>query len=166
MRKIIFALLIFSQITQAQFKLNKTEYFTVSASIDPTSSFKEKGIDIVGEIEYIGIIYAKGGIESFSVLQGGYTDFHGAIGINFTSGLREYWRYYLGVRMATVFRDGSFAVNYGLESGIDYTISKNIFIGLRATLDKRYEQEVIFNWNPELKFSGFVRIGYRWNYRR
>ena len=53
---------------QQGLKLNKIEFFTLSTSVDPTSSFKEKGIDFVAEIEYAGSIYVKIGIESFSVL--------------------------------------------------------------------------------------------------
>jgi len=61
--------------------------------------------------------------------------------------------------------DYCFSINFGLESGIDYNISENIFIGLRATYDRRNEQEIIFGWEPETKFSGFLRIGYKWKFR-
>lgn len=142
------------------------ESFTLGLSVDPFSSFKEHGLDIVPEIEYMGKVYAKIGFESFSALQGGYTDFHGAFGINLTSGINESWRYYGGVRSAVVWRDKGFAWNPGIEGGIDYDLTKNLFIGLRGTGDYRLEQKVIFNWKPELKFSGFVRVGFKWDWKK
>lgn len=165
--KIIFFLII-SQLTFSQnsFRINKMEYFTLSTYIDPSSSIKEKGLDIVAEIEYVGTIYTKIGFESFSVLYGGYTDIHAGIGINFTSGYFENIRYYSGIRTACVFRYGGYGINYGLESGIDYKISEKLFIGIRATLDIRNEQKVIFGWEPENKLSGFIRIGYKWNFKK
>lgn len=147
-------------------RINKTEFFTVSTSIDPSASIKEKGFDVVGEIEYAGLVYIKAGFESFSALHGGYTDIHGAVGINLTSGYFEQWRYYAGARISNVWRDGGFGTNYGLESGIDYNVSDNFFIGLRAVYDYRLEQKAIYGWNPEMKFNGFIRIGYRWNFKK
>lgn len=150
---------------QSNFRLNQTEFFTVSVSIDPGSSIKEQGLDYVAEIEYAGNIYAKIGFEQFSAIYGGYNDIHGAVGINFTSGYFEKIRYYAGVRMGNVYRggQGAFRTIYGLESGIDYEIKDYITLGLRSTLDKRIDQE-IFRWEPENKFSGFIRICYKWKY--
>lgn len=168
--KKIFILILFSiQFIKAQqgLRFNKTEFFTVSTSVDPNSSVKEKGINFVGEIEYAGFIYAKAGFENFSALQGGYKDLHWALGLNLTSGLLEQTRFYSGIRAARVWRgqNGAYRINYGIESGFDYSLSQNIFLGLRATIDKRYDQE-IFRWHPETKFSGFIRIGYKWYYKK
>lgn len=149
-------------VAQYNFKLNKKRYFTISTFIDPGSSIKENGLDIVGEIEYVGLMYVKAGFESFSVLTGGYQDIHGAIGINFTAGSLEKTRFYTGCRIAKVNRghENAYRINYGLESGVDYNISNKLFIGLRSTIDLRRDQE-IFGWTPERKFSGFLRIGYQ-----
>lgn len=160
---LLIACLSFAQ--PPRFRFMDKEYFTVGVSIDPSSSFKEKGLDIVPEIEYVGPIYAKIGFESFSVLQGGYKDVHFGIGANFTSGYNHTFRYYIGTRHAIVFRDGGYAWNQGLEAGIDYNLTDNFFVGLRSTLDKRNEQKIIFGWEPETKFSGFVRLGYKWDYK-
>ena len=166
---IIFVLSVFGACSlqaQSGLRINKTEFFTTSVAVDPSASIKENGLDIVGEIEYAGSVYVKVGFESFSALYGGYTDVHGAIGINFTSGYFETMRYYAGVRTACIFRDGGFGINFGLESGIDYQLSDNLFIGLRATYDRRNEQKIIFGWEPETKLSGFLRIGYRWDFKK
>lgn len=169
MRKLLLvAVLLIIQATFAQgarFRFIDYEYFTISTSIDPTSSINEKGLDIVGEIEYVGPVYAKLGVESFSVLTGGYTDFHGGVGVNFTSGYFNKIRYYVGVREAIVWRSTGYMANFGGEAGIDYNIGEHMFVGLRSTLDKRYDQE-IFGWEPELKVSGFIRLGYKWDYKK
>jgi len=56
---VIAFLILVSLSVKAQngFRINKTEFFTISTSIDPSASIKEKGIDIVGEIEYAGSLY-------------------------------------------------------------------------------------------------------------
>lgn len=167
MRKLLLVgILLIAQATFAQsgFRFNDIEFFAISTSIDPTSSIKEKGLDIVGEIEYNGLIYAKVGFESFSKLTGGYQDIHYGIGLNFTSGYFNKLRYYIGFRQARVVRDNTWRINHGLEAGINYNINEHLFVGLRSTLDKRYDQE-IFGWKPETKFSGFVTLGYKWDYK-
>ncbi|OAZ04515.1 hypothetical protein [Flavobacterium succinicans] len=169
MTKVItFLIIMFFQYMSGQhgLRFNTMEYFTLSTSVDPYASIKQSGLNIVGEIEYVGLIYAKAGFESHSALYGGYTDIHGGFGVNLTSGLYEKLRYYGGLRLAKVNRGNhGFRPIYGLEAGIDYTISDHFFFGLRGTLDKRLDQE-IFGWKPELNGSGFIRIGYKWNYKK
>lgn len=148
-------------------RFNTTEFFTISGSVDPASSIKESGLDILAEIEYVGFIYAKAGVESFSALYGGYRDIHGAVGVNLTTGLYEKTRFYGGIRLAKVDRgpNGAFRPIYGIEGGIDFDFAKKFFIGIRGTIDKRFDQE-IFGWTPELQSSGFIRVGYKWYYNR
>lgn len=159
MKKVILLMLL-SQSLFAQFGQVK-EYFIVSANIDPCASIKEKGIDVVLEIEYVGFIYAKMGIESFYVLQGHYRDIHGAVGVNYLS---DKDRLYLGARTAKVDRgnEGAFRLNYGLEAGYQHNFG-HLVVGLRTTLDKRHDQE-IYDWKPQTKLSGFVTVGYKWDY--
>lgn len=172
---VLLALLLIAQSNFAQgFRFIDKEYFTLSTSIDPTSSIKEDGLDVVGEIEYVGVVYAKFGFESFSALTGGYQDLHYGVGLNFTSGYFDTLRYYIGFRQARVVREDVFQgeltgvkawrIDNGLEAGIDYNINDNLFIGLRSTLDRRNDQEIL-DWTPETKFSGFIRLGYKWDYK-
>lgn len=171
MKKLLLVtLMLITQATFAQapyFRFNDIEFFTASTSIDPTSSIKENGLDVVGELEYAGLIYAKVGFESFSVLYQGYKDFHYGIGLNFTSGYFNKLRYYVGFRQARVVRDNTWRINQGLEAGIDYNLNEHLFIGLRSTLDKRNDQEIQdSNLKPEIKLSGFIRLGYKWYYKK
>lgn len=158
-------------ISQNGFRINPREYFTVTFGVDPNGSYQEKGFNFISELEYVGPVYVKVGIERFDALTGGYRDVHWGIGASFTSGYFEKVRYYSGIRVARVDRGpaldvppGAYRINYGIEAGIDYDISDDFFVGVRATLDKRHDQE-IFGWKPEAKFSGFVRIGYKWYYK-
>lgn len=157
MKKFLSAILI---LISLNIYSQEKEYFTASLSVDPVSSYKEKGLDIVGEVEYSGFMYVKVGFESFSALYGGYTDIHSSLGWNHTTKFDNY-RYYAGLRTACVFRDGGYAINYGLEAGADMNLNENFFVGIRTTLDYRIEQKVIFNWTPQIVPSGFIRFGYR-----
>lgn len=148
------------------FRVNQTEFFTVSFSADPKASINEHGLNYLIEAEYAGFMYVKVGTEQFSALQGGYKDAHFAMGINFTSGYFENMRYYAGIRSALVFRDGGHGVNYGLEAGIQFNVTEHIYLGARITWDYRLEQKIIFGWEPEKKFSTFGTIGYRWDWRK
>lgn len=169
MKKLLF-LLLFPILCTAQFgvRFPEKESFRVSAFFDPNASFKEKGLDFGAELEFITFGYVKIGFESFSALEGGYTDFHGAVGINMVFGVfsmtKEEVRVYTGVRCAEVFRNGGHMPVYGLEAGFDVNLTDNFNIGLRSTFDQRNDQEIM-GWKPEWKLSGFVTIGYKWDFK-
>lgn len=149
-------------IASAQIRFNDVEYFTISTSIDPGASIKEGGINILAEIEYSGLIYAKAGFESFEALKGGYFDVHGAIGLNLNVGRSV--RTYAGLRAAVVFRNDAPNAIHGFEGGIDYNVSENFFVGVRGTYDHRYDMKA-FQWPVIWRESFFIRIGYKWNWK-
>ncbi len=140
---------------------NQDEFFTASLAFDPTASIKENGLNVVAEIEYSGLIYAKAGIENFSELKGGYFDYHGAIGINLMFGKV---RTYTGFRGAVVTRNNATNAVPGFEAGIDVPLNKKWFIGIRATYDKRYDMLAV-GYTPIWRESGFIRIGYKWDFK-
>ena len=167
MKRIILLLLlaqtVFSQ--EKGLRFGKIDTFTASLFIDAVASVNEGGLDFGSEIEWHSFMFVKCGFESFSILEGGYSDFHWSIGPNFVSGKEERWRYFAGVRNAIVFRDGGQAWNYGLEAGIDFNITKHFFVGLRYTMDHRSDQEIIMHWKAQNLSSGFVRFGYKFYYK-
>jgi hypothetical protein len=167
MKKLLFTILLISGIcySQKRWNFNQYEEATATIAVDPGASYKEKGLDIVGEIEYSGTVYAKAGFESFSALQGGYWDIHGSFGINFLHNENSPFRIYTGIRLARVARAGSFKPIFGQEIGVDYNLSENCFIGTRFTKDKRYDQEIL-GWDAQTVNSVFVRIGYKWNLKK
>lgn len=151
-------------IAQSFFNKNMTEYFTVSVVNDPAASFKENGIDIGAEIEYVGLIYAAARVENFEALPGGYTSLTGAIGLN----LYNKWqtlRLYAGGRGGVVIRNGATNPIAGIESGIDYYFDNGFFIGARAAYDRRGDMKAF--QNPVIwRENGYLRLGYRWFWKK
>ena len=144
---------------QSNFRLNKVDSFNFAIVIDPSASIEQKGLNIGAEIEYNGSIYTRASVTSFSSLKGGYLDFVGAVGLNFTSGYFEQLRYYGGIRGGIIVRGGDGHPTAGIECGIDYTIGRWV-LGLRATRDRRGDFE-FYNEEPEMRNSGFVKIGWK-----
>ena len=155
MKKLI--LLLFPIISFAQLRFNDTEYFTASVINDPRASIKEKGFYIGGEIEYVGKIYTRVGVDNFAVLEDGYTSVIGGIGINLTSGYFNEVRYYGGVRLGVIKRAASNGTA-GVEAGIDFNLGENAFFGFRASYDYRSDQE-FYDYPNSMKGSGYIRFG-------
>jgi len=153
-----------SIFAQDGFRINKTEYFTVGMFVDPVASLKEKGLDFGFEIEYVGTIYARLGLENFSALEGGYFAGNGAIGINFTSGYFEKFRYYVGVTGGRVLRNGVGNVIGGFEAGMDFKLSDSWAVGGRISYINRQDM-LAMNWEPIWRENGYLRIVYYWNWR-
>jgi len=158
MKKLLLLALLTTTMVNAQIRFIDKEYFTTSIAIDHSASVKEKGVDIVGEIELVSYWkYVKFNVQSFSVLEGGYLDGVGGFGINLTKGKFDAWRLYSGGRIGFINRSKYVYPLVGIESGIDYNIER-IFIGLRATGDYRSDFKYS-GANPSMRYSGFIRIG-------
>lgn len=154
MKKLLFLLLVFNTVN-SQVKWNDMVYTQISIIVDPTSSVKEKGLNIGAEINYTqNSIYIHTGVQSFSKLEGNYLDWTTAGGI-----VLKYndFRFYSGGRLGIILRDKSPFPTFGIEAGTDLVINRFV-IGLRATEDYRSD----FRYSgaePGFRFSGFVKIG-------
>ena len=156
MKKIIVLALLLTISVNAQRK-----NFNFSVSIDPTATIQEESINLVAEIELQErVFYIKATTQVFTALEGGYLDFGGGMGLNTTLGLFEPFRVYGGIRLGIIKRGSQSYPLFGYESGIDYNLSEDYFIGLRATYDNR-EDFLYSGADPFYRFSGFVRFGYR-----
>ena len=155
--KIVLFLIFPLLITAQGLQLKDNEDFTISFITDPRASFKEGGFFIGAEIEYSGTIYTRVGVSNFAVLQDGYTELIGGIGVNFSSGYFDNVRYYTGVRLGVIKRKAGNATA-GLEAGIDFKLGDKAFIGLRATYDYRSDQE-FYDYPNHMIGSGFIRLG-------
>lgn len=144
---------------QSNFRLNKTESFNLAIVIDPSASIEKSGLNIGAEIEYNYLMYIRASATSFNQLKGGYVDFVGAAGINFTSGYFDQIRYYGGGRLGIISRGGNSYPTAGIECGIDYTIGRMV-LGIRAARDKRSDFK-FYNESPEMRNSGFIKIGWK-----
>lgn len=136
------------------------EYLTVQAYVDPVASFKEHGLDFGAEVQLVSHkVYVKAGVENFSVLAGGYTAITGGVGLNLTSGFLYRPRYYGGIRLGVNVRDKTVYPLFGLEGGIDFPITKVLYVGVRGTGDWR-EDFRFWGGDPEMRWSGFAVVGF------
>lgn len=162
--KILIILLLISITANAQFDrfgLGKSEHFNFSVSIDPMGSLDTESPNLTAEIELEEHwFYIKGGSQINPGLEGGYIDLAGAVGLNFTTGLFETFRYYAGFRGGGIIRDGVVHPLFGYEAGINWNITDTFFIGLRGTYDYRSDWE-FWGTDPDYLFNGSVRIGCR-----
>ncbi len=158
----IIILLLFSSFcfSQSNLRINRTESFNISVAVDPRASINEKGLNIGASIEYVGVIYTRASITSFSKLQGGYFDAIGSIGINLTSGYFENIRYYAGGRLGFIKRESNTYPTAGIEAGINVNLNESVFLGIRGTYDKRSDFE-FYNAPTEMRGSTYLLIGFK-----
>lgn len=143
---------------QSNFRLNRIDSFNFAIVIDPSASISELGLHVGAEIEYNGTVYTRASITHFAALENSYTDFVGAAGINFTSGMWEQLRYYAGLRAGIIMRESNGYPTLGMECGIDYVFNGKYILGIRATRDRRGDFS-FYGEYPEMRNSGFVKIG-------
>lgn len=163
MKKILLLLLFCTSVYGQWIKIPDKEYTTLTFGVDPYASFKEKGLNIIGEftlISYFG--YAKVGAQIFPGLTGGYYDITGGAGFNQESSISLDWlhidwinfnvdtRLYQGIRLGYNYRAESpeytshFGPLFGLDLGVDFKLSESISIGGRFTND----------WRDDMRYSG------------
>lgn len=137
-------------------KWNDDTRTSISIIADSRASIKEKGLNIGAEINYIqkwGYIHT--GIQTFTVLEGGYYDWTTGGGIVLKHRSLDF---YAGARLGIILRESSPFPLFGAEAGTDFNLGKFV-LGLRATQDYRYD----FSYSgaePGFRFSGFVKLGY------
>ena len=162
MKKIIrLLLLLISLNTYSQISMFERKFTAVNIMADPYASYKEGGINIGGEIEYVGEWgYVKTGVQTFAVLDGGYIDWTNAMGINLKLGYFDHQRIYFGGRGGWIIRGGNPYPTVGVEGGYDYIFDSGFIIGLRSTYDYREDFKY---WGGEGEFrpSGFIKIGFK-----
>ena len=158
----IIALLMISLLSTAQFgiSLQKKEQFLISTHVDVGASIEENGMNQVLEFEYTGAFgYVKGGFEYFlGTPVTDYYEWHSAFGFNIVSGYNELFRFYSGIRLGRIYRpDYGEAAFYGFELGGTIKLNNNLRLGLRATTDKRFDQDLL-NDPIFWRNSGFITM--------
>ena len=161
MKKLLsIAFLVIGMIANAQ-NFGSKEYFTASMSIDPGATIKEGSPNLVAELELVNYwFYVKASVQTLPDLEGGYFDYGGGLGFNVFLDRWENIRTYYGGRLGVIKRDGNSYPLAGFESGIDFSISDSMFIGLRGTGDYR-EDFKYWGGEPEIRYSGFIRVGFK-----
>lgn len=159
--KILLLTLFITVSANAQFflRLHDTITTNISFVVDPAASKKESGLNIGAEINYTEkAIYIHTGIQSFTVLEGGYYDWTTSGGIAFKIKGSKLFKLYTGPRLGFILREKYPYPTWGVEAGMDITVLKIIVIGLRSTYDDR--QDFKYYGAPnEWRLSGFVKLG-------
>lgn len=82
------------------------------------------------------------------------------VGFNYHSFWNEY-RIYAGLKLGFTHVISPEAL-IGVESGLDISINKNMYLGLMASLDYSEESKALPTQQTDyLRFSGFLKIGFR-----
>ncbi len=147
--------------SQNGIRIPTDEHFIVNVFLDYADDKQGgTGTNFVIEAGYSGFVEAKLGLESFSKLTGGYFDLHGAIGFKIVNGLKEQWNYYVGIRLAVVWRNDGYKPVPGLELQFTYDITDRWAFGVRYTNDHRYDMELL-EWKVKNVSSAFVVLTYK-----
>ncbi len=104
--KTIFLLLLTTMAFGQQhrnFRLNTVDHFNYYLTSDPVASIDD-GLNIGIGIEYVGPIYAGLSFRTMPVLEDGYNEFVGNIGLPFVSGYNGDWEYRIGISLGWVKR--------------------------------------------------------------
>ena len=161
MKKIILLLLLTSIASAQGIRFGDSKQSNIGVIIDPYASYKEKGINIGIEIDYReNGLYIHTGIQNFSAIKGGYTEWITAGGANLNIGYFDNLRVYAGPRLGLISRGGSIYPTAGIESGTDYVFENGFIIGFRATYDYRSDFEY-WGGKAEMRPSGFIKIGFK-----
>lgn len=161
MKKLITLLLLSTLSYSQNIRFGDTETFNISILTDVNASIKEKGLNIGGEIELVSnAIYVRSGIQTFSVLEGGYMDWTTGIGLNLKSGYFDNFRYYAGGRLGIIWREGNSYPTAGCEIGIEHNFNSGFILGLRSTYDYRSDFEY-WGGQSEMRLSTFIKIGWK-----
>lgn len=157
---LVLALLFTTMVMNAQIKFVDEEYVTASVAIDPNATIKD-GLNITPELELVSYWkYIKINSQIMPSLEGGYIDFTGTFGTNITSGYFNQWRGYTGVRLGHI-RRGKYGYPLaGIEVGVEFKISSNVFIGVRTSFDNRSD----FKYSgaiPKVINSNYIEISFK-----
>jgi len=156
MKKLLLALLL-TNLASAQ-KFGSTEYTSVSITIEPSSSIKEKSLNATFEFQYsCHWLYIKPSVQILPSIN--YIDTAVGLGVVLDKGYYQDWVFYSGIRLGFIHRGATYPL-FGFEGGIDRKITDNVYIGLRATYDWREDFE-FSGANAEYQFNGGIKLTYK-----
>lgn len=168
MRKTALLLCLMIQLSMSAQFIKPFEKITTNISlvVDPSASYKEKGLNVGAEINYTeNSLYLHSGVQIFPILEGGYVDFTTAIGKAYKIGYFDNIKAYAGGRIGFIWRDNPKPYpTFGAEIGVDYNLTKDVVIGVRNTYDYRGDFKY-WGGTPEFVFSFFGKVGYILNFR-
>ena len=161
MKKLLFALLI-CQYASSQISMGEVKHKQINIILDPYASYKEKGINIGGEFEYVSdAIYLKAGTTLFPGLEPIYIDAYVGGGVNFKYGHFDKFRMFTGIKVGYIYRESAPTLYpiFGIEAGMSHELSESVSIGAKMSYDNRQDAKF---WDDQLnsywRYSGFVFV--------
>lgn len=157
MKKLLLLLMCNIGIAQ-QLDFGDTEYTTISITIEPSSSIKEKSLNATFEFQYsCHWLYIKPSVQILPSIN--YVDTAVGLGILLDKGYYQDWVFYSGIRLGYIHRGVTYPL-FGFEGGFDRKITNNVYIGLRATYDWREDFE-FSGANAQYQFNGGIKLTYK-----
>jgi hypothetical protein len=158
-------ILLFSMIEASaqEIRFMDHEYFTCSAFGSPTTSINKTDFNFGIDIELVSYAkYVRLGINRIENIESNYTYLIGSFGLNLTSGYFDKLRYYLGLRSGLINRNKGMYPTTGIECGIDFDLTEDLYVGFKATYDYRSDK-VAISLPKKWEESTCFRIGYAFN---
>jgi len=157
MKKLLLLLMCNIGLAQ-QLDFCDTEYTTISVTIEPNSSIKEKSLNATFEFQYsCHWLYIKPSVQILPSIN--YVDTAVGLGILLDKGYYQDLIFYSGIRLGYIHRGVTYPL-FGFEGGFDRKITNNVYIGLRATYDWRTDFE-FSQADAEYQFNGGVKLTYK-----
>lgn len=158
MKKLLLLSLFALQVNAQSLDFGDTEYTTISVTIEPNSSIKEKSLNATFEFQYsVHWLYIKPSVQILPSIN--YVDTAVGLGILLDKGYYQDWVFYSGIRLGYIYRGVTYPL-FGFEGGFDRKITNNVYIGLRATYDWREDFE-FSGANAEYQFNGGIKLTYK-----
>ena len=143
------------------FRLNNVDMFNVFVVVDPVASIDD-GLNIGLGFEYVGPIYAGLQLRTMPVLEDGYNEFVGKIGLPFISGYDGEWQYRLGIELGGVMRS-DWAPQFGAEVALHRKIGDTGFYVFARFGGQTREDQKLYNYDAIWQWKGDAGVSYRFN---
>jgi len=158
MKKILLLSLFALQVNAQELNFGSTEYTTISVTIEPASSVKEKSLNATFEFQYsVHWLYIKPSVQILPSIN--YVDTALGLGILLDKGYYQDWVFYSGIRLGYIHRGATYPL-FGWECGFDRKITDNLYLGLRATYDWRTDFD-FSQADAEYQFNGGIKLTYK-----
>lgn len=132
---------------------------SIGISMDPNAnlSSSSKNISIEYELSFKRF-YLRTEMRYVDHSESSYADVSFAAGLHF-SFFKKGESFYVGLREGGIYRNKKIYNTVGGEFGVNLTINKRLYLGLRTTLDYRTDMKI---WNLPSKFvnSNYIKLGF------
>lgn len=159
MKNFLLALLLWiallsTALTYGQLKLQDQDRYSIQLATDNVlfnSGTFYAGVEF--NAEFSNGIYIRPQIH-YAALKDGYLETSAAIGLNLNY---NRWNYKSGIKLGLINRAATYPL-FAVEAGIEYHITENIGIGLRASYDKRGDADFYDGEDWVYNSQGYIKF--------